>query len=126
MPISAAAMNGIAANGHGWKHTGPRISGYGKEFGTFRDNPPSDVEEMTRFVAIVHAIEKEVSRWIASRQFPQALADQIPLDLEFGLEFMRDLSVCSTDEDPNDDIEEAVEIMNVLYDFCDYHRILIR
>ena len=132
MPITEACMAGIEANGLKWKTHGPMIGELAKEIGTFRDMAKNGELEFDRFnhvTAAVQMIGKRVEAW--ADQLTGDVKDDFDMRIEDMVEFLQDFNM-ELDlrdghfDDPADAIEEIVGQMNDLYDFFDYHRILVR
>jgi hypothetical protein len=113
MPMSAAAMDGISANGHRWKYTIRGMKAHTEVLGrandAFNDGQPYD-EKATE--QAVQSIIKVV-RAFADKTSDERLRDDLRHDAD-DLEMVEDC-----------EIEDINHEMNDLYDTFDFHRVLV-
>lgn len=119
MPMSAAAMDGIRANGHRWKfHMNGLIREETKKLGEFNDlldgEDDFDQQAITREMSepVVIALRTKIAKWLDEhRTLPDNIKDDIRAKLD-DLEMVEDC-----------DMGEINFAMNYLYDEFDYWRI---
>jgi hypothetical protein len=113
MPMSQAAMDGIAANGHRWKHTIRGMKPHTEVLGKANDaNGDGNDYDRAAVEKAVQSIVK-ITRSFADRTSDSNVADHLRLRAD-DLECVEDC-----------DIEDINYAMNDLYDEFDFHRILV-
>lgn len=108
MPISAAALAGIQANGHRWKYE-IAISAHTSKIGSFDETTPADQISAER-----DAIVAKVKRWLDARTKPEE--NDMRNDIESKI-----IDLEMVDES----VEEVRYALNDLFDEFDFYRVVV-
>jgi hypothetical protein len=113
MPMSAAAMDGIAAHGHRWKRRINGLKPHTEVLGKANDaNNEGQAYDHDATEKAVQGIIKSV------RSFAQSITDEaLQRDLLHDADDLEMVEDC--------DIEDINHEMNDLYDTFDFHRVLV-
>ena len=118
MPASAAALEGISANGLSWRHT---ISGAGAHSARFAELVDAGLDTPERRAEAEACVEAIVSIFTRFSQRRPELHTSCAFD--DALEWLRENKI---DDEPEAWVSETRAFLNDLWDWADYWRVLVR